>query len=117
MSSDPITVYELSKIKTKLPVDLGVIDINDDYIYQEDKITNDNIPSRLIMQNNYDDNYEELVYISISKDNPKLLYNELNISRDDFYKVQEFIKKYYNDFVNYFNKVITIKELREVVYI
>lgn len=113
---DPITIWELSKNKTGLPVDLCVIDINTDY--NEEEIKKENFPSRLIMQNYYesDKGKNELVHISIDKDNPKLLKDKLNISEEDFSKVQEFIKKHYEDFMNYINDNIDIKELRNKVY-
>ena len=89
---DPIKVWELSKDKTGLPVDLCVIDINEDY--QDDdykvsvddyKVSVDDYPSRLIMQNYYDDSdNKEFVHISIDKDNPQLIEDILKINEDDF---------------------------------
>ena len=52
---DPIKVWELSKDKTGLPVDLCVIDINEDYQDDDYKVSVDDYPSRLIMQNYYDE--------------------------------------------------------------
>ena len=107
---DPIKVWELSKDKTGLPVDLCVIDINEDY-------QDDDYPSRLIMQNYYDDSdNKEFVHISIDKNNPHLFEDELNIKEDDFKKVQEFIRKHYNYFQKYFDNEIDIGELRKRVY-
>ena len=113
---DPIKVWELSKDKTCLPVDLCVIDINEDYQDDDYKVSVDDYPSRLIMQNYYDDSdNKEFVHISIDKDNPQLIEDKLNISEDDFKKVQEFIRKHYNDFQQYFNDEINIEELKKRV--
>ena len=115
---DPIKVWELSKDKTGLPVDLCVIDINEDYQDDDYKVSVDDYPSRLIIQNYYDDSYnKELVHISVEKDNPHLFEDELNLKEDDFKKVQEFIRKHYNDFQLYFNNEIDIEELRSKVYV
>lgn len=115
---DPIKVLELSKDKTGLPVDLCVIDINEDYQDDDYKVSVDDYPSRLIMQNYYDDSdNKEFVHISVEKDNPHLFEDELNLKEDDFKKVQEFIRKHYNDFQHYFNNEIDIEELRSKVYV
>ena len=114
---DPIKVWELSKDKTGLPVDLCVIDINEDYQDDDYKVSVDDYPSRFIMQNYYDDSdNKEFVHISIDKDNPHLFEDELNIKEDDFKKVQEFIRKHYNYFQKYFDNEIDIGELRKRVY-
>ena len=110
---DPIKVWELSKDKTGLPVDLCVIDINEDYQDDDYKVSVDDYPSRLIMQNYYDDSdNKEFVHISIDEDNPHLFEDELNIKEDDFKKVQKFIRKHYNYFQKYFDNEIDIGELR-----
>ena len=115
---DPFKVWELSKNKTGLPVDLCVIDINEDYQDDDYKVSVDDYPSRLIMQNYYDDSdNKEFVHISVEKDNPHLFEDELNLKEDDFKKVQEFIRKHYNDFQHYFNNEIDIEELRSKVYV
>ena len=115
--NDPINVWELSKDKTGLPVDLCVIDINEDYQDDDYKVSVEDYPSRLIMQNYYDDSdNKEFVHISVEKDNPHLFEDELNLKEDDFKKVQEFIRKHYNDFQHYFNNEIDIGELRKRVY-
>lgn len=114
---DPIKVWELSKDKTGLPVDLCVIDINEDYQDDDYKVSVDDYPSRLIMQNYYDDSdNKEFVHISIDEDNPHLFEDELNIKEDDFKKVQKFIRKHYNYFQKYFDNEIDIGELRKRVY-
>ena len=114
---DPIKVWELSKDKTGLPVDLCVIDINEDYQDDDYKVSVDDYPSRLIMQNYYDDSdNKEIVHISIDEDNPHLFEDELNIKEDDFKKVQKFIRKHYNYFQKYFDNEIDIGELRKRVY-
>lgn len=114
---DPIIVWELSKDKTGLPVDLCVIDINEDYQDDDYKVSVDDYPSRLIMQNYYEDSTKkELVHISVEEDNPHLFKDELNISEVDFKKVQEFIRNHYNDFQQYFNDEIDIEKLRKIVY-
>ena len=75
---DPIKVWELSKDRTGLPVNLCVIDINEDYQDDDYKVSVDDYPSRLIMQNYYDDSdNKEFVHISIDKDNPHLFEDEL----------------------------------------
>ena len=112
--NDPINVWELSKDKTGLPVDLCVIDINEDYQDDDYKVSVEDYPSRLIMQNYYDDSTKkELVHISVEEDNPHLFKDELNISEDDFKKVQEYIRKHYIDFQQYFNDEINIEELKK----
>ena len=114
---EPIIVWELSKDKTGLPVDLCVIDINEDYQDDDYKVSVDDYPSRLIMQNYYEDSTKkELVHISVEEDNPHLFKDELNISEVDFKKVQEFIRNHYNDFQQYFNDEIDIEKLRKIVY-
>ena len=114
---DPIKVWELSKNKTGLPVELCVIDINEDYQDDDYKVSVDDYPSRLIMQNYYEDSTKkELVHISVEEDNPHLFKDELNISEVDFKKVQEFIRNHYNDFQQYFNDEIDIEKLRKIVY-
>ena len=114
---DPIKVWELSKDKTGLPVDLCVIDINEDYQDDDYKVSVDDYPSRLIMQNYYDDSdNKEFVHISVDEDNPHLFEDELNIKEDDFKKVQKFIRKHYNYFQKYFDNEIDIGELRKRVY-
>ena len=114
---DPIKVWELSKDKTGLPVDLCVIDINEDYQDDDYKVSVDDYPSRLIMQNYYDDSdNKEFVHISIDKDNPQLFDDILKINEKDFEIVRKFIKKHYNDFMNYINDIIDIAELRNRVY-
>ena len=114
---DPIKVWELSKDKTGLPVDLCVIDINEDYQDDDYKVSVDDYPSRLIMQNYYDDSdNKEFVHISIDKDNPQLFEDKLKINEEDFKKVQEFIRKHYNYFQKYFDNEIDIGELRKRVY-
>ena len=114
---DPIKVWELSKDKTGLPVDLCVIDINEDYQDDDYKVSVADYPSRLIMQNYYDDSdNKEFVHISIDEDNPHLFEDELNIKEDDFKKVQKFIRKHYNYFQKYFDNEIDIGELRKRVY-
>ncbi len=58
------------------------------------------------MKNNYNKytTGDDLITISIDKDNPKLLYDvELNVSENDFKKVQEFIKRNY-DFLDEYTK-------------
>lgn len=112
---DPIIVWELSKDKTGLPVDLCVIDIN--YDYNEEEIKVEDFPSRLIMQNYYEDSKGQFVHISIDKDNPQLFKDVLNISEVDFSRVQDFIKQHYNDFVDYMEGNIDIDKLRSKVYI
>lgn len=114
MKEEPITVWELSRDRTGLPVALCIIDINTDY--KDAEIKEDDFPSRLIMQNYYENGKGQLVHISIDKDNPKLLKDKLNISEEDFNMVQEFIKKHYEDFIDYTNSNIDIKELRNRVY-
>lgn len=114
---DPIKVWELSKDKTGLPVDLCVIDINEDYQDDDYKVSVDDYPSRLIMQNYYDysDN-KEFVHISIDEDNPQLFEDKLKINEEDFEMVRKFIKKHYNNFIDYINDNIDITELRNRVY-
>lgn len=111
---DPITVWELSKDKTGLPVDLCVIDIN--YDYNEEEIKVEDFPSRLIMQNYYEDSKGQFVHISIDKDNPQLFHDKLGISETDFIKIQEFIKIHYKNLIDYIDGVINIEELRNRVY-
>ena len=41
----------------------------------------------------------------------------LILKEDDFKKIQEFIRKHYNDFQHYFNNEIDIEELRSKVYV
>lgn len=114
---DPIKVWELSKDKTGLPVDLCVIDINEDYQDDDYKVSVDDYPSRLIMQNYYDDSdNKEFVHISIDKDNPQLIEDKLNISIEDFETVREFIKKHYEDFNDYICENIDIEELKNNIY-
>lgn len=114
---DPIKVWELSKDKTGLPVDLCVIDINEDYQDDDYKVSVDDYPSRLIMQNYYDDtDTKEFVHISIDKDNPQLFEDKLKIKEEDFEIVKEFIKKHYNNFMDYIDDSIDINELRNRVY-
>ena len=114
---DPIKVWELSKDKTGIPVNLCVIDINEDYQDDDYKVSVDGYPSRLIMQNYYDDSdNKEFVHISIDKDNPQLIEDILKINEKDFEIVREFIKKHYNDFMDYINDIIDITELRNRVY-
>jgi len=114
---DPIKVWELSKDKTGLPVDLCVIDINEDYQDDDYKLSVDDYPSRLIMQNYYDNSAnKEFVPISIDKDYPQLFEDKLKINEKDFEIVREFIKKHYNDFMDYINDNIDVTELRNRVY-
>ena len=115
--NDPIRVWELSKSKIGLPVDLCVIDINEEYQDEDYKVNVNDYPSRLLMQNYYDeDESKELVHISVEKDNPHLFEDELNIKEDDFKNVQEFIRKHYNYFQQYYDDEIDIEELRKRVY-
>ena len=114
---DPIKVWELSKDKTGLPVNLCVIDINEDYQDDDYKVSVDDYPSRLIMQNYYDDSdNKELVHISVEKDNPHLFEDELNLKEDDFRGLKYALRKDYetlsmdtiSDAINNYNYSIEV---------
>lgn len=109
MKIDPVTIWELSKRKTGLPVNLCLVDNHS--IKEFDKHS-------LIMQNYYNDSVlGEFVYISIDKKTPQLLVDaKLNISKSDFTKIKSFIKKYYNDFYEYITDSIDIDELKRRIY-
>lgn len=88
---EPITMWELSKYKIGIPVNLCVMDVNT--YYSKGKIKIEDFPSRLIMQDYYKNSKERnFVHISLDKDNPQLFHNKLNISEEHFVKVQYFIK-------------------------
>ena len=75
-----------------LPVDLFLYcDVNE-YDDERDLYT-------LLMQNTHQHNkrFEDYVTVSIDKENPKLVYDvQLGISKEEFKRVQDFIKRHYD---------------------
>ena len=80
-----------------LPVDLYLYCDNVDYDDERDLYT-------LLMCNKvgYKGGFENYVTVSIDKENPRLVYDvELGITKEEFKRVQDFIKRHYDFLVEY----------------
>lgn len=104
-----IEMANLAKRRTKLPVNVWVDEVG----------SNRNVPHdepRLKIQNDYSERANEnLIPISISDIEPKVLEGKLEIDKKDFQIIQKWIIKNYNDLINHWNGEIDTDDLKDIL--
>lgn len=104
-----IEMANLAKRRTKLPVNVWIDEVG----------SNRNVPHddpRLKIQNDYGERANEnLIPVSIDKENPIVLEGKLEIDNKDFKIIQKWIIENYKDLMRHWNGELDTDDLKDIL--
>lgn len=104
-----IEIANLAKRRTKLPVNVWIDEVG----------SNRNVPHddpRLKIQNDYGERANEnLIPVSIDKENPIVLEGKLEIDNKDFKIIQKWIIENYKDLMRHWNGELDTDDLKDIL--